>query len=239
MGKPVVILCGGFGSRMGNETNLIPKSMVKIGGTPILIHLLKYFIDYGHNEFILCLGHKKDQIIKYFEASPLSNATVHLIDTGDGSTSKSDRLLKIEHLIKADTFFCAYGDDLSNVNLEALLKFHARNKKTVTITAVNLKSNFGIIKINEEDAIVDFTEKPILIDMWMNGGFAVFNKGIFELLKYGELEKHVYNLLVKNHNICAFKHSGFWHGVNTMKDQNYLNKICLEGKLPWRTKLDD
>ena len=79
--------------------------------------ILKYFIDYGHNEFILCLGHKKDQIIKYFEASPLSNATVHLIDTGDGSTSKSDRLLKIEHLIKADTFFCAYGDDLSNVNL--------------------------------------------------------------------------------------------------------------------------
>jgi glucose-1-phosphate cytidylyltransferase len=235
MGKPVVILCGGFGWRMGNETNLIPKPMVEIGGTPILMHLLKYFIAYGHNEFILCLGHKKDQIIEYFEANPLPSATVHLIDTGDGTTSKSDRLLKIEHLIKVDTFFFAYGDDLSNVNLEALLIFHARNKKTVTITAVNLRSNFGVIKINEEDSIVDFTEKPILDDIWINAGFAVFNKDIFKLLKYGELEKHVYRLLVKSNNICAFKHKGFWHGINTVKDQIYLNDLYHEGIKPWMT----
>ena len=121
MGKPVVILCGGFGWRMGSETHHIPKPMVKIGGIPILIHLLRFFMSYGNNEFILCLGHRKDQIIEYFEANPLSNANVHLIDTGDGSTSKSERLLKIEHLIKVDTFFFAYGDDLSNVNLEVIV----------------------------------------------------------------------------------------------------------------------
>ena len=176
----------------------------------------------------------KDKIIEYFKDYPQPDLLIHLIDTGDGYTSKSNRLLKIKHLINGDNFFLAYGDDLSNVNLDSLLDFHEQENKIATITTVNLKSDFGVIKINDNNIIIDFIEKPLLNDIWINAGFAVLNKDIFSFLKIGELESSVYKLLASNHNACAFKHTGFWHGLNTVKDQIYLNELYEHGNYPWR-----
>jgi glucose-1-phosphate cytidylyltransferase len=138
----------------------------------------------------------------------------------------------IKHLIKDDQFFLSYGDDLSNVNLDALFEFHKMKNKIVTITTVNLKSDFGIININSNNLITKFIEKPLLKDIWINAGFAVLNRNIFNYLKFGELESTVYKLLARKREVCAFKHQGFWHGINTVKDQIYLNKLCFNGKQP-------
>ena len=232
MAHQVVILCGGFGNRMGS--NNIPKPMIEIDGKPIIWHLLNYFTEYGHNEFILCLGHLKEKIIDYFDNNPHPDKIIHLVDTGDGNTLKSQRLLQIRNLIKDDNFFLLYGDDLSDINLENLLNFH-KNKNTIaTITTVNLKSDFGIVEINSNDLVKHFIEKPILNDVWINAGFAVFKKEIFNYLELGELETIVYKRLSEKENISAYKHNGFWHGINTLKDQLYLNKLCINSKPPWR-----
>jgi len=234
MRTQVVILCGGFGNRMGKLSNNNPKPMIEIGGKPIIWHLLKYFTEYGHNEFILCLGHLKEKIIDYFDKNPQPDKIIHLVDTGDGNTSKSQRLLQIKNKIKDDNFFLLYGDDIADVDLKDLLDFH-KNKNTIaTITTVNLKSDFGIIEINSNDTIKNFIEKPILNDIWINAGFALLNKEIFNYLELGELESIVYKRLSENGKISAYKHTGFWHGINTLKDQLYLNKLCIGDKPPWR-----
>lgn len=229
----VVILCGGEGMRLREYTDKIPKPLIEIGGKPIIWHIMKIYSHYGHNDFILCLGYKGEKIKEYFEANGHEFGNIIFVNTGLDS-NKAERLKKVEKLIDGENFFLAYGDDVSNVNINKVLEFHLKNKKTATITSVNLMSQYGILKLNEKNEITDFDEKPVL-DCWINGGFFVLNKRIFCHIKKGmELEDDVFRKLAKAKEICAFKHRGFWMSMNTLKDVKELNDIWESGRAPWK-----
>lgn len=226
----VVILCGGEGTRLMEYTYKVPKPLVKIGSKPILWHIMKFYACQGFNDFILCLGYKGDQIKEYFKNE--KEFKIKFVDTGLKS-NKAERIKQIEEYITEDEFFVAYGDDLSNVDIKKLLEYHKSQNKIVTLTAIRPYSQFGILQIHENNTITGFKEKPIL-DHWINGGFFVFNKQIFKYLKKGiELEKEVFEQLVKENQVLAFKHEGFWKCMNTFKDTLELNKIWEEDKAKW------
>ncbi len=225
----VVVLCGGKGTRLSEYTEEIPKPLIEIGPKPILWHLVKLYRKFGHKDFIFCLGYKGEKIKKFFQNE--KNANVEFVDTGL-ETNKAERILKVKHLIKDDNFFVTYGDDLSDVNVNKLYSFHKKNKKIVTLTAVNLESPFGILELRKND-VVGFKEKPKL-DYLMNGGFYVFNKKIFDYMKKRhDLEKDVLSDLAKVKQIAAFKHNGFWKSMNTLKDVMELNDLYNKGRLKW------
>jgi glucose-1-phosphate cytidylyltransferase len=229
----VVILCGGEGMRLREYTDKIPKPLIEIGGKSILWHIMKIYAHYGHDDFILCLGYKGDKIKEYFEANGHEFRNVVFADTGLDS-SKAERLKKIEKLVDGDDFFLAYGDDVSNVDINQILKFHLKKKKTATITSVNLASQYGILKLNGKCEITDFVEKPVL-DCWINGGFFVLNRRIFDHIRKGmELEDDVFRKLSKEKDIVAFKHRGFWKSMNTLKDVKELNDMWESGRAPWK-----
>lgn len=229
---PVVILCGGKGIRLGQLTEEIPKPLVKVGDRPILWHVMKIYKSHGFNNFILCLGYKGEKIREYFENINDENWNIQFVDTGLEST-KSERIKRVKSLIKEGNFFLAYGDDVANVNLDKLLKFHEYMGLVVTITVVRMVSQFGLVEIDEENVITEFKEKPLL-DKWMNGGFMVMNKKIFDYLRLGELEKEVFEKLVKLKQICAYKHQGKWRTMNTLKDNIELNAIWNREKAFWK-----
>ena len=234
----VVILCGGKGTRLSEKTEEIPKPLVEIDDKPILWNIMKIYSYHGFNEFVLLVGYKGDQIKKYFEENNHNEKDwkIDFVDSGLDS-NKAERLLKAKDLImedKDDDFFLAYGDDVSDVNIKEVLEFHKKNEKTVTLTAVNLKSPYGILDLNGNDEIERFVEKPML-EHWINGGFFVINKRIFNHLKEGwELEKEVFEKLVKEKDIIAFKHKGFWKSMNTLKDNVELNNLWKKGDAPWK-----
>jgi glucose-1-phosphate cytidylyltransferase len=230
----VAILCGGKGTRLREYTEDIPKPLVEIGGKPILWHVMKIYSHYGYKDFILCLGYKGELIEEYFKKNDYSEWNIEFVDTGE-NTSKGERIKKIENLIGDDEdFFVAYGDDVSDVNIKELVEFHKNKGNIVTLTAVNPMSQFGILELNDSDEIEEFKEKPLL-DHWINGGFFIFNKKIFDYIKEGyDLEKETFNELVGQKQICAYKHSGFWKCMNTFKDTMELNELWDEGKAPWK-----
>ncbi len=229
----VVILCGGKGTRLKELTEEMPKPLIEIGGKPILWHIMKTYSKYGFNEFILCLGYKGKMIEDYFKGNNNENWNIKFIDTGE-SSNKGQRIKKVEPYIKDDNFFVAYGDDVSDVNIKEILDFHLKNNKIVTLTAVNPLSQFGIMEINNNNEIMEFKEKPKL-DHWINGGFFVFNKKIFSHLKNSyDLEKETFEDLVKEKQIQAFKHDGFWKCMNTFKDTMELNELWNNKKAPWK-----
>ena len=234
-----VILCGGEGTRLKEMTESIPKAMVEIGGKPILWHIMKFYTSQGFKDFVLCLGYKKEKIIEYFKENPEAEMNIDFIDTGDGSTTKSERIKKIKDLIDEDNFLLAYGDDVSDVKLDDVIKAHNNKKSIVTITTVNPISNFGIINIDENNYVTGFIEKPKIKDQWINAGFAVVNKKLFDYLDLGELEDEVYKKLATEKNISAYKHEGFWMGMNTFKDQLELQKLWKTEKCPWRIWKDE
>jgi glucose-1-phosphate cytidylyltransferase len=213
--------------------------MVEIGGKPILWHIMKFYASQGFKDFILCLGYKKEKIIEYFEENPESKMNIEFIDTGDGSTTKSDRIRKIKEMIDEDNFLLAYGDDVSDVILDEVIKVHNNKGSIVTITTVNPISNFGIIDIDKDNYITGFIEKPKIKDQWINAGFAVINKKLFDYLDIGELEDKVYKKLATEKNISAYKHEGFWMGMNTFKDQLELQELWKTKKCPWRIWKDE
>jgi len=226
-----VILAGGKGERMRPYTENMPKPMFQIGGKPVLWHIMRYFSHYGVDRFIVCLGYKADKITEYFRDMD-EGWTTHFVDTGEEST-KGERLRRVREQIKGDDFFLAYGDDLSDVDLEALKKFHLSKGKTVTLTAVPLVSNFGVIDLDMENLVKGFREKPKL-DHWINGGFFCVNKKIFDFLRPGlDLEKDVLPLLAKKGEIAAYKHDGFWNAMNTHKDSQELLAMWEKGDTPW------
>lgn len=227
-----VILCGGLGTRMGLATKNTPKPLIPIGDNPVLWHIMKIYQSQGFNDFILCLGQKGEKIREYFEKNKNDDWTVQLVDTGENA-SKADRIKKVRNLIRGDNFFLAYGDDVSDVDLNKLLKFHEYMGLTATITAVQLTSPFGIVEMNEDNVITQFKEKPV-IDKWINGGFMVLNKKIFKHLGAGELENEVFEKLVKLKQICAYKHKGYWMCMNTLKEQMELESIWNNGKAFWK-----
>lgn len=228
----VVILCGGKGIRLWPMTEKIPKPLIPIGDRPILWHIMKKYSQQGHKDFILCLGHLGNKIKDYFQnpENVENDWNITFVDTGLNS-NKAERLRRIQKFIMDDNFFVAYGDDLSDVDVNEVLKFHKKNNKIVTLTAVNPVSNFGILEINGNTEVAKFKEKPRL-NHWINGGYFVFNKRIFNFLKEGwDLEKDVFEDLTEKRQIVAFKHDGFWMYMNTLKDVNELNEMWKSGEL--------
>lgn len=224
----VVILCGGKGTRLNELTEEIPKPMIEIGRKPILWHLMMFYKHYGHQEFILCLGYKGEKIKKYFQNSKFD---IKFVDTGLYS-NKGSRLLKIRQYINQSRFLVSYGDDLSDIDVNEVIKYHELRKKCVTLTAIQLTSPFGILELNDSDEVIGFKEKPVL-DYIMNGGFYVFDKTIFKFIKEGyDLEKETFNDLAHMNQISAFKHKGFWKSMNTLKDVIELNQLWKTTK-PW------
>ena len=227
----VVIFCGGEGTRLRPYTEDLPKPMIPVGNRPILWHIMKIYSQHGHKDFILCLGYLGEKIREYFQNKKNIEKDWYItfVDTGLDST-KGDRLRKVKDFIKDDNFFVVYGDDLSDVNVNEVLDFHKKNNKIVTLTAINPIYQFGILELNDNE-IISFKEKPKL-EHWINGGYFVFNKKIFDYLKDNwDLEKETFEKLVKEGQINAFKHNGFWMTMNTFKDVIELNELWYKGKL--------
>jgi len=226
----VVILCGGKGTRLSEYTEEIPKPLVEVGNKPILHHLMQLYASSGHKDFILCLGYKGKTIEEYFKDNEDWN--IEFVHTGDDS-NKAERLTKVKNKIKDNTFLVSYGDDLSDVDINKVIKFHNRLNKIVTLVAVPLISPFGIIELDDDNGVKNFKEKPKL-DHFINGGFYVMKKRIFDFIKPGyDLEKETFEDLSKQNQIAAFKHNGFWKSMNTLKDVIELNNAYEEGNVPW------
>ena len=229
----VVILCGGKGTRLKELTEDIPKPLVEIGGKPILWHIMKIYSNYGFDDFILCLGYKGKMIEEYFKNNNKEKWGIEFVNTGEKS-NKGQRIKAVETYIKDENFFVAYGDDVSDVNIKQILNYHLKNNKIVTLTAVNPESQFGIMEINSKGEITEFKEKPKL-DHWINGGFFIFNKKIFDYIQDDyDLEKETFEELVREKQIIAFKHNGFWKCMNTFKDTMELNELWDSNAAPWK-----
>ena len=253
----VVLLCGGKGTRLSEETETKPKPMIEVGGMPILWHIMKIYSYYGFKRFILCLGFKGEQIknyfynyrntggdyslkldpdveIKYFNHSEEKDWEIVFVDTGL-NTLKGGRIKRVEKYIKSNDFHLTYGDGVANVNLHDLAKFHKSHKSIGTVTAVHPPSRFGEMKV-EDDMVLEFEEKPQMDTGYINGGFFVFNKKILSYLtedencdfEFGPLQK-----ISKNGQMRAFIHDEFWQCMDNVRERNYLNKLVQEGDAPW------
>ena len=228
-----VILCGGLGTRLSEETDKIPKPMVKIGDKPIIWHIMKYFQFYGIDDFILAAGYKKQKIEEYFENNK-EFKKIRVVDTGQ-ETLTGGRLLRLrESLINDKFFFMTYGDGLSNIDLKKLLIFHKNHKKNATVTAVHPPVRFGELEL-ENNNVLDFEEKPQSKAGWINGGFFVLSKKIFEYIDNDQtiFEREPMKNLCKDKQLMAYKHEDFWQCMDTLRDKNLLNKLLKENQAPW------
>jgi glucose-1-phosphate cytidylyltransferase len=250
----VVILCGGKGTRMGQETEFRPKPLIVIGGKPILWHIMKFYSSYGYNDFILCIGYKGDMIKQYFMEMYWRNNdfTLHLdgnntieyrthenenwnitiIDTGL-ETMTGGRIKRIEKYIDEDEFMFTYGDGLSDINLKALVDYHRKKNKIATLTGVHPTSSFGLM--NVEDGIVKaFREKPVLNDL-VNGGYMIINKKIFNYFPQEDcaFEEEPLVRLAKDEQLAVYEHHGFWKAIDTQKDIIFVNNMYSKGVMPW------
>ena len=233
----VVILAGGLGTRLYEYTSRIPKPMVKIAGYPILVHIMNHYVRYGFKEFIIAAGYKNEVIKKYFKnfkkegksfSSKINkkNCSVTIADTGQ-KTLTGGRLKRLKkYFIKDEIFMFTYGDGICDVNLKDLLKFHKRNKKLVTVTAVRPPARFGEIKIHG-NIVSSFREKPQTSQGWINGGFFVTNYNFFNYIKNDRtiLEKSPLEKASKKKNLLAYKFKGFWKCMDTLRDKQVLEKI--------------
>ncbi len=252
----VVILAGGKGTRISEESQLKPKPMIEIGGKPILWHIMKTYSYYGFNEFIVCCGYKGQMIKEYFinyymhqSDSTFSlgekKVTVHeshvepwkvtLANTGL-ETLTAGRILKIKEYIEEDEFLLTYGDGVSDVNIKAAIDFHYQHGKIATITTTQPPGRFGALKINDQNQVMGFKEKARADQAWVNAGFMVLNRKIFDYLGDGSemLEQSPFENLAKDGEMAAYKHEGFWSPMDTMRDKEYLEKLWAEQEAPWK-----
>ena len=230
----VVILCGGFGSRLAEETHKMPKPMVQVGGKPILSHIMKIFQYYGFNEFIIAAGYKKEVLKNYYKNNS-SFKNVNVIDTGE-NTLTGGRLLRLKNiLINEKTFFMTYGDGLSDINLEKLFKFHESHKKIATVTAVHPPVRFGELEL-KGNKVIDFEEKPQSKAGWINGGFFVLSPKIFNYIESDQtiFERQPMKRLSTSGELMAYKHEKFWQCMDTLRDKILLNKLWDENEAPWK-----
>ena len=225
----VVLLAGGLGTRLSEYTRTIPKPMVKIGGTPMLIHIMKLYAKYGFKDFYIALGYK-GEIIKKFFNKKFFDWNINLIETGK-NTMTGGRLKRIKKFIGNETFMMTYGDGLSNINLKKLLNFHKKGSKTITVTAVRPPARFGELVI-ENDYVKSFKEKPQTNHGWINGGFFVADYNFFDLIKGDRdiLEKKPLEKALKLGELNAFKHYGFWKCMDTVRDREVLKEIYKKNK---------
>ena len=252
----VVILAGGFGTRLSEETELRPKPMVEIGGKPILWHIMNIYAAYGLNEFIIALGYKGEFIKEYFlnfyainnnitidlatgkntiHGGKQPNWKIHLVDTGL-YTQTGGRLKRLRKWIaKDDTFMLTYGDGVADLNLKALLEFHKSHDKLATVTTVRSPARFGRIAFKGEQ-ITDFYEKPQSAEGWINGGFFVLNPKAIDYIKNDETiwERGPIEQLTRDGQLMGYRHDGFWSCMDTLKEKNILEELWNSGKAPWK-----
>lgn len=252
-----VILAGGLGTRLSEETVLKPKPMVEVGGMPILWHIMKIYAAYGYRDFAVALGYKGDVIKEFFMNYKLHKSdmivnlrsgkldyqndlsedwTVGLHNTGDASLT-GGRLLRLKKLFNpGDTFMLTYGDGVANVDINKLVEFHKSHGKIATLTAVRPPARFGSIIMDNNGVIEEFKEKPQIGEGWINGGFFVFNYEVFNYLENDEtiLEREPLENLCKDGQLVAYQHDDFWQCMDTIRDRDYLNNIWQEAKAPWK-----
>jgi glucose-1-phosphate cytidylyltransferase len=229
----LVILAGGLGTRISEETDYIPKPMVQIGNKPILWHIINYYSVFGFREFIICGGYKINFIRNFFKKKMNKSWNIKVINTGKNSNT-GKRLRKIKKLVN-NTFCLTYGDGLSNVDLYKLIHFHKKNRSTVTLTAVKPIPHFGKI-VFKGNKVIKFFEKNQNKENWINGGFFVCEKNVFKYLasKNPIFEKEVLPILAKKKLLAAYKHNGFWYCMDTLRDKRYLSNLWLSKKAPWK-----
>ena len=230
----VVILAGGLGTRISEESHAQPKPMIKIGGMPVLLHIMKIYSYYKINEFIICLGYKGDVIKNFFSNYDSAPWNVKLIDTGL-DTMTGGRLKRIQKHID-DTFCVTYGDGLSDININNLISFHKEKKSLVTLTAIHPPERFGVLSLSG-DYVSEFHEKHRGESSWINGGFFVSEPEIFDYLQDGDmtiLERAPLETLSKEGKLTAFKHNGFWFPMDTLRDKRYLENLWNTKKAPWK-----
>lgn len=253
----VVLLAGGFGTRISEESHLKPKPMIEIGDMPILWHIMKIYSHYGYNDFIICCGYKAYMIKEYFadyylhrsdvtfDFSENNKMTIHtnfsepwkvtLVDTGL-NTMTGGRIKRIEKYINNEPFMLTYGDGVSDVNIVELVKFHESHGKIATMTAINVGQRFGVLDINEENGINAFREKSDNDGSMINGGFMVLNPEIFEYIEGDStvFEKVPLETVAKMGELMAYKHEGFWKCMDTQRDKQELESLWESGKAPWK-----
>ncbi|SEH05615.1 glucose-1-phosphate cytidylyltransferase [Candidatus Venteria ishoeyi] len=251
-----VILAGGLGTRLSEETSLKPKPMVEIGGRPILWHIMKIYSSYGINDFIICLGYKGYIIKEYFanyllHQSDISidlsknNISIHqhnaepwkitLVDTGD-KTQTGGRLKRVQKFITGDTFCFTYGDGLADVNVGSLIEFHQQHNKLATILAVQPPGRFGALAIEEDKAVSAFEEKPHGEAGWINGGFFVLSPKVIDYIDGDETvwEQAPLTNLSREQQLSAYINTGFWQPMDTLRDKNHLESLWQAGNAPWK-----
>tara|TARA_Y100001970_G_scaffold53704_1_gene68063 strand:- start:4966 stop:5670 length:705 start_codon:yes stop_codon:yes gene_type:complete len=230
----VIILCGGKGTRISEETKVIPKPMIKVGGKPILIHIMDLYKKFGFNEFILALGYKSEVIKNYFKNKKNLNKKVKLVYTGKESLT-GGRILRLKKYFKeGEDFMVTYGDGVSNLNIKKLLKFHLKHKKIATLTAVRPQLRFGEL-VMKKNSVKKFREKPQSDTGWVNGGFFIFKYKIFKYIKNDKsmLERKPLEKLAKEKQLMAYQHKSFWHCMDTLRDKIQLNNLIKNKKAPW------
>ena len=228
-----VILAGGYGTRISEESYLKQKPMIEIGGKPILWHILKTYSKYDINEFVICCGYKGEQIKEYFSKLDSTSWDIQLVDTGL-DTLTGGRLKRIQDHID-DTFCVTYGDGLSDIDISRLISFHKEKKKLATLTAIHPPERFGVLNLSG-DYVMEFHEKHSGVDSWINGGFFVFEPGIFDYLQddLTILEKTPLETLAKEKKLTAFKHNGFWYPMDTQRDKKHLENLWSSNNAPWK-----
>jgi len=226
----VVLLAGGFGTRLSEYTKTIPKPMIDIGGKPMLLHIMKLYAKYGFKDFYVALGYK-GEIIKKFFNKKFFDWNINLIETGR-NTMTGGRLKRLKKYIGKETFMMTYGDGLSNINLKKLLKFHKKNKKLVTLTAVRPPARFGVIKFKGQ-YVSYFKEKSKLDEGWINGGFFVMEPEFLKFIKDDKtyLEREPLEQVTKQRQLVAFKHKGFWQCMDTKRDKDKLSEVLSSKKI--------
>ncbi len=256
---PVVVLCGGQGSRMRGQT-LTKKELVQVGGRPIIWHVMRIFSAHGYNSFLLTLGFQADQLKRYFleyeaqsrdstikigEQEGVPNIKFHnsinharwnvsLIDTGL-HTDKASRIARVKQYLSADRFFVAYGDDVSDINLTKLVEFHRNHGKLATLTGIQIHLPYGVVQADDDGIVTGFEERPLL-NHWINGGFMLFERQVLDFISDGDdvsLEMDVLPALSSESQLVIYRHQGFWQSMNTMKDNLQLEEMWQEGA-PWK-----
>ncbi|SPT68349.1 Glucose-1-phosphate cytidylyltransferase [Anaerobiospirillum thomasii] len=254
-----VILAGGLGTRLSEETVSKPKPMVEVGDYPILWHIMKIYSHYGYNDFILLCGYKANMIKSYFTNFYINNADIQInlesneiniiknqsedwkvtiLNTGVETLTGSRIKMAKDYILNDsdDEFMVTYGDGVSDVNIKSLLEFHRKSKKTATLTAVQPMGRFGTLSLDDSDNVNHFIEKQAGDGGWVNGGFFVFNKNVFDYIpdRNVMLEEDPLLDLVKDKQLAAYKHTGFWKPMDTLRDNHELNKMWASGKAPWK-----
>ena len=228
----VILLAGGFGTRLSEYTDTIPKPMIQIGEKPILWHIMNFYAQYGHKDFFVALGYKSEIIKEYFSKIP-EKWNINLIDTGQ-KTMTGGRVKRLQKLIGNETCMLTYGDGLSDINLDALIDFHKSHRKLITVSAVRPPARFGAIELSG-DRVTSFKEKSYLGEGWINGGFFVIEPDFFNFIDGDDtyLEREPLERAVREGELFAYKHNGFWQCMDTKRDKDNLEEIYLRGA-PWQ-----